>query len=100
MLALVLVGQDLGDSRRRGVEEGQSASRVSLLYAGLYGWILTPMVGGMHLQRHEGKRVMECLQKALRIADNCMEGGQNVALFVDLLNKYMYYRAQGCVLVW
>jgi vacuolar protein sorting-associated protein 35 len=57
------------------------------------------MAATARMQRHEGKRVMECLQKALRVADNCMEGGQNVALFVDLLNKYLYYRAQGCDLV-
>jgi len=40
---------------------------------------------------HDGKRVLECLQKSLKIADACMNQSQNVHLFVEILNKYLYY---------
>ncbi|CAG8519978.1 20611_t:CDS:10 [Rhizophagus irregularis] len=39
----------------------------------------------------EGKRVLECLQKALKIADSCMDSVTNVELFVEILNRYIYY---------
>eukprot|EP01087_Luapelamoeba_hula_P009270 TRINITY_DN2384_c0_g1_i2.p1 TRINITY_DN2384_c0_g1~~TRINITY_DN2384_c0_g1_i2.p1 ORF type:complete len:687 (-),score=126.58 TRINITY_DN2384_c0_g1_i2:60-1916(-) len=39
----------------------------------------------------EGKRVLECLQKSLRIADSCMDSSMNVKLFVEILNEYLYY---------
>ena len=40
---------------------------------------------------HDGKRVLECLQKSLKIADACMEASVNVQLFVEILNRYLYY---------
>ena len=39
----------------------------------------------------DGRRVLECLQKSLKIADACMEAGLNVQLFVEILNRYVYY---------
>ncbi|KAG0370282.1 Vacuolar protein sorting-associated protein 35 [Gamsiella multidivaricata] len=39
----------------------------------------------------DGKRVLECLQKALKIADSCMDSVTNVELFVEILNRYIYY---------
>ncbi|KAF8955537.1 Vacuolar protein sorting-associated protein 35 [Entomortierella lignicola] len=39
----------------------------------------------------DGKRVLECLQKALKIADSCMDSVSNVELFVEILNRYIYY---------
>lgn len=39
----------------------------------------------------EGKRVLECLQKSLRIADACMDSSMNVKLFVEILSEYLYY---------
>ncbi|KAI7861760.1 vacuolar protein sorting-associated protein 35 [Spinellus fusiger] len=42
-----------------------------------------------------GKRSVECLQKALRIADSCMHSGTNVELFVEILNRYIYYFEKG-----
>ncbi|OAD73630.1 hypothetical protein PHYBLDRAFT_177503 [Phycomyces blakesleeanus NRRL 1555(-)] len=42
-----------------------------------------------------GKRSVECLQKALRIADSCMHSGTNVELFVEILNRYVYYFEKG-----
>jgi len=38
-----------------------------------------------------GKRVLECLQKSLKIADTCMDSSMNVHLFVEILNQYLYY---------
>ncbi|KAF9434971.1 Vacuolar protein sorting-associated protein 35 [Entomortierella beljakovae] len=39
----------------------------------------------------DGRRVLECLQKALKIADSCMDSVTNVELFVEILNRYIYY---------
>lgn len=39
----------------------------------------------------DGKRVLECLQKSLKIADGVIETGANVQLFVEILNRYVYY---------
>ncbi|KAL8782505.1 MAG: hypothetical protein Q9213_005308 [Squamulea squamosa] len=43
-----------------------------------------------HLYR-DGKRVLECLQRALRVADACMDTAVSVELFVEILNRYVYY---------
>ncbi|KAI9015777.1 vacuolar protein sorting-associated protein 35 [Phycomyces nitens] len=42
-----------------------------------------------------GKRALECLQKALKIADSCMDAVTNVELFVEILNQYVYYFERG-----
>lgn len=39
----------------------------------------------------DGKRVLECLQRALRVADACMDQAVSVELFVEILNRYVYY---------
>lgn len=39
----------------------------------------------------DGKRVLECLQKALKIADSVMDTVTNLELFVEILNRYIYY---------
>ncbi|KAF9740247.1 hypothetical protein PMIN06_007050 [Paraphaeosphaeria minitans] len=39
----------------------------------------------------DGKRVLECLQRALRVADACMDAAVSVELFVEILNRYVYY---------
>jgi len=46
-----------------------------------------------------GKRVLECLQKSLKIADSCMDSSMNVHLFVEILNQYLYYFENGCDVV-
>jgi len=43
-----------------------------------------------------GKRVLECLQKSLKIADTCMDSSMNVHLFVEILNQYLYYFESTC----
>lgn len=44
----------------------------------------------MQLYR-DGKRVLECLQRALRVADTCMETATSIELFVEILDRYVYY---------
>ena len=39
----------------------------------------------------DGKRVLECLQRALRVADACMDTAVSVELFAEILNRYVYY---------
>ena len=36
------------------------------------------------------QRVLECLQRSLKLADNCMPQAQ-FPLFVEILNKYLYH---------
>lgn len=46
----------------------------------------------IHVQPYrDGKRVLECLQRALRVADACMDTAVSVELFVEILNRYVYY---------
>lgn len=39
----------------------------------------------------DDKRVLECLQKALKIADACMDTATSIQLFIEILNQYIYY---------
>jgi hypothetical protein len=45
----------------------------------------------------DDKRVLACLQRSLKIANNCM--GSQVHLFVDILNKYLFFFDKGCASV-
>ena len=38
-----------------------------------------------------GNKVMDCLKKAIKIADKCMTEVKNIYLFINILNKYLYY---------
>ena len=42
----------------------------------------------------DGKRVLECLQRALRVADACMDAAVSVELFVEVLGRYVYFFEQ------
>jgi vacuolar protein sorting-associated protein 35 len=42
----------------------------------------------------DGKRVLECLQKALKIADTVISG--NVELFVEVLERCVWFFEKGC----
>nr|KAJ3401118.1 Vacuolar protein sorting-associated protein 35 [Polyrhizophydium stewartii] len=42
----------------------------------------------------DGKRVLECLQKALKIADSVMDQSVNVELFIEILERYVWYFEQ------
>ena len=43
------------------------------------------------LQCRDSKRVTECLKKAVRIANQCMDSTIQIQLFVEVLNRYLYY---------
>ena len=43
----------------------------------------------------DGKRVVECLKKGVRIASQCMDISVQVQLFVELLNHYIYFYEKG-----
>jgi len=40
--------------------------------------------------------VLECLQKALKIAAACVDASMNVHLFVEILNEYLFYFENEC----
>jgi len=41
------------------------------------------------------KRVLDCLKKGIKIASQCMDSGTKAQLFVELLNKYVYFYEKG-----
>lgn len=43
----------------------------------------------------DGKRVVDCLKKAARIALQCMDFTTQIQLFVELLNSYIYFYEKG-----
>lgn len=45
----------------------------------------------LHPQIRDGKRVMECLKKALKIANQCMDPSLQVQLFIEILNRYVCF---------
>lgn len=47
----------------------------------------------------DAKRVLECLQKSLRIADSCMDPYLSVRLFVEVLNRCLEFHLYGNNLV-
>ena len=47
----------------------------------------------------EGKRVLECLQKSLRVADSVMDASSKIELFVEILDKYLWFYEKKCDMV-
>lgn len=45
----------------------------------------------IHGVYRNGKRVLECLQKALKIADSVMDQTVNIELFIEILERYIWY---------
>ncbi|CAN0577929.1 unnamed protein product, partial [Ectocarpus sp. 12 AP-2014] len=41
--------------------------------------------------RRDARRVLECLQRSLKIADVCIAGGVNAQLFIEILNHYVFF---------
>lgn len=41
--------------------------------------------------KKEGKKVMDCLKRAIKIADICQNQSKNLYLFANILNKYLYF---------
>ena len=44
---------------------------------------------------HNGKRLLECLQRSLRIADSVMDNVQCCELMVEILSRCLYYYVRG-----
>lgn len=51
---------------------------------------------GSGKEMRDGKRVVECLKKAGRIANQCMDKSVQVQLFVEILNSHIYFYEKGC----
>ncbi|CAH2354692.1 vacuolar protein sorting-associated protein 35 [[Candida] railenensis] len=47
----------------------------------------------------EPKRVLECLQKSLRVADSCMDPFLSLRLFIEILNRCLIFYIYGNYLV-
>ncbi|KAI0594966.1 vacuolar protein sorting-associated protein 35 [Biscogniauxia sp. FL1348] len=68
------------------------------VYLASHLWWATPITAieesdeGLY---RDGKRVLECLQRALRVADSCMEQATSIELFVEILDRYVYYFDQS-----
>lgn len=45
--------------------------------------------------KKDDKRVLECLQKSLRIADSIMDNNVSIELFIEILNQSIYYFIHG-----
>ncbi|KPM44812.1 hypothetical protein AK830_g1739 [Neonectria ditissima] len=65
------------------------------VYLASHLWWATPSTSNGESEETElyrdGKRVLECLQRALRVADSCMETAASIELFVEILDRYVYY---------
>lgn len=65
------------------------------VYLASHLWWATPIASRGETEDTElyrdGKRVLECLQRALRVADSCMETATSIELFVEILDRYVYY---------
>ncbi|RKU47670.1 Vacuolar protein sorting-associated protein 35 [Coniochaeta pulveracea] len=65
------------------------------VYLASHLWWATPIAANGEREETElyrdGKRVLECLQRALRVADSCMESATSIELFVEILDRYVYY---------
>jgi vacuolar protein sorting-associated protein 35 len=58
-------------------------------------WTGRPAQGG-EPRHNDDNRALECLKRALKIADGIMDPVANVELFIDILNEYLYYYSQEC----
>ncbi|TDZ13673.1 Vacuolar protein sorting-associated protein 35 [Colletotrichum orbiculare MAFF 240422] len=65
------------------------------VYLASHLWWATPLAVNGETDEtglyRDGKRVLECLQRALRVADSCMETATSIELFVEILDRYIYY---------
>ena len=47
------------------------------------------------LQLHDEKRVLDCLKKGVKIAAQSMDPGTKAQLYIELINKYMFFYERG-----
>merc|ERR1711962_1266306 len=43
----------------------------------------------------DAKRVLDCLKKGVKIASQCMDPGTKTQLYIELLNKYIFFAEKG-----
>ena len=43
----------------------------------------------------DAKRVLDCLKKGVKIASQCMDPGTKAQLYIELLNKYIFFAEKG-----
>jgi len=75
---------------RRGRCRGRQGGKIRLRLTYYHIETVTDILCSFQPYR-DGKRVLECLQRALRVADACMDTAVSVELFVEILNRYVYY---------
>ena len=46
-------------------------------------------------ERADAKQVLQCLQRALKVANGCMETNVQVALYIEVLNHYIVHYRRG-----
>jgi vacuolar protein sorting-associated protein 35 len=72
--------------------------RAVYLASHLWWGVEIPALGeeeGVSTFYRDGKRVLECLQRALRVADTAVDPNVSIELFVEILNRCLYYFIHG-----
>lgn len=78
-------GTDTKDSKEEGEEETRTETEVEA----------EDDPAALIVLKKDDKRVLECLQKSLRIADSIMDSNVSIELFVEILNQSIYYFIHG-----
>lgn len=72
--------------------------RAVYLASHLWWGVEIPALGeeeGVSTFYRDDKRVLECLQRALRVADTAVDPNVSIELFVEILNRCLYYFIHG-----
>ncbi|MCH0628908.1 hypothetical protein JNB11_02865 [Kocuria palustris] len=65
------------------------------IYTSAHLWWWTDDYGFEGELFQDGKRVLECLQKSLRVADSCMDPYLLLKLFIEILNRSIIFALYG-----
>lgn len=65
------------------------------IYSCAHLWWWTDNYGADTELFQDGKRVLECLQKSLRVADSCMDPYLLLKLFIEILNRSIIFALYG-----
>lgn len=84
------VEEDKKDSEKEEAEEKKDPRAVRMLYV-----LNRPGLTFWQYPHQDSKRVLECLQKSLRIANSATEEIVTVQLYCDTLDQYLYYLDRG-----
>jgi len=90
------------DTSEKGKEDGVSESTVKSVSTEFKGRLICHGLNTFNRQypHQDSKRVLECLQKSLRIATSAIEEIVTVQLYCDTLDHYLYYLDRGTPAVW